>query len=157
MKNKIALEEHFAIEGTKKYKNDVMDAPTFAEVNRRLFDTESLRLEAMDKAGIELSILSFNSPGIQAETDPAVAVEAAKRANDFLAEKVIARHPDRYAGFAAVPLQDPEAAADELDRCVKQLGFKDVLINGYSIFKMKTRRNTRTSQSLRSFGPKWRN
>jgi len=132
MKNKIALEEHFAIEGTKKYKNDVMDAPTFAEVNRRLFDTESLRLEAMDKAGIELSILSFNSPGIQAETDPAVAVEAAKRANDFLAEKVIARHPDRYAGFAAVPLQDPEAAADELERCVKQLGFKGVLINGYS-------------------------
>jgi len=132
MKNKIALEEHFAIEGTKKYKNDVVDAPTFAEVNRRLFDTESLRLEAMDKAGIELSILSFNSPGIQAETDPAVAVEAAKRANDFLAEKVIARHPDRYAGFAAVPLQDPEAAADELDRCVKQLGFKGVLINGYS-------------------------
>ena len=93
MKNKIALEEHFAIEGTKKYKNDVMDAPTFAEVNRRLFDTESLRLEAMDKAGIELSILSFNSPGIQAETDPAVAVQAAKRANDFLCEKVIARHP----------------------------------------------------------------
>ncbi len=132
MKNKIALEEHFAIEGTKKYKNDVMDAPTFAEVNRRLFDTESLRLESMDKAGIEISILSFNSPGIQAETDPAVAVEAAKRANDFLSEKVIARHPDRYAGFAAVPLQDPQAAADELERCVKQLGFKGVLINGYS-------------------------
>jgi len=132
MKNKIALEEHFAIEGTKKYKNDVMDAPTFAEVNRRLFDTESLRLEAMDKAGIELSILSFNSPGIQAETDPAVAVQAAKRANDFLSEKVIARHPDRYAGFAAVPLQNPEAAADELERCVKQLGFKGALVNGYS-------------------------
>ena len=132
MKNKIALEEHFAIEGAKKYKNDVMDAPTFAEVNRRLFDTESLRIEAMDKAGIELSILSFYSPGIQAETDPDVAVEASKRANDFLCEKVIARHPDRYAGFAAVPLQAPEAAADELERCVKQLGFKGALINGFS-------------------------
>jgi hypothetical protein len=68
MNNKIAVEEHFAIEGAKKYKNDVMDAPTFADVRRRLIDTESLRLEAMDKAGIELSILSFNSPGIQAET-----------------------------------------------------------------------------------------
>ncbi len=54
LKNKIALEEHFAIAGTKKCKNDVMDAPTFAEVNRRLFDTESLRLEAIDKAGIGL-------------------------------------------------------------------------------------------------------
>jgi 2,3-dihydroxybenzoate decarboxylase len=109
-----------------------MDAPTFADVNRRLVDTESLRIEAMDKAGIELSILSFNSPGIQAETDPDVAVQASKRANDFLCENVIARHPDRYAGFAAVPLQNPEAAADELERCVRQLGFKGALVNGYS-------------------------
>jgi 2,3-dihydroxybenzoate decarboxylase len=132
MNNKIAVEEHFAIEGAKKYKNDVMDAPTFADVRRRLIDTESLRLEAMDKAGIELSILSFNSPGIQAETDAADAVRAAREANDFLSDNVIARHPDRYAGFAAVPLQNPEAAADELERCVKQLGFKGALFNGYS-------------------------
>jgi 2,3-dihydroxybenzoate decarboxylase len=131
MKNKIALEEHFSIDGMT-YKNDVMDAPTFADVRRRLSDTESLRLESMDKAGIELSILSFNSPGIQAETNPVVAVEHAKRANDFLCENVVGRHPDRYAGFAAVPLQDPEAAADELERCVKQLGFKGALFNGYS-------------------------
>ena len=130
MKNKIALEEHFSIEGMT-FKNDVMDAPTFAEVRRRLVDTESLRIEAMDKAGIELSILSFNSPGIQAETDPDVAVQDSKRANDFLYE-VVARHPDRYAGFAAVPLQNPEAAADELERCVEQLGFKGAMVNGYS-------------------------
>jgi 2,3-dihydroxybenzoate decarboxylase len=130
MNNKIALEEHFSIEGMT-YKNDVMDAPTFAEVNRRLVETESLRIEAMDKAGIELSILSFFSPGIQAETEPDVAVEHAKRANDFLYD-VIARHPDRYAGFAAVPLQDPDAAAGELERCVKELGFKGAMVNGYS-------------------------
>jgi len=132
MNNKIAIEEHFAIEGAKKYKNDVMDAPTFAEVRRRLVDTESLRLEAMDKAGIELSVLSFFSPGIQAETDPTVAVKAAREANDFLSDSFIARHPDRFAGFAAVALQNPEAAADELERCVKQLGFKGALFNGYS-------------------------
>jgi 2,3-dihydroxybenzoate decarboxylase len=131
MQNKIALEEHFAIEGLN-YKNDVMDAPTFADVRARLVETESLRLESMDKSGIELSILSFYSPGIQAETDPGVAVQHAKQANDFLAEDVIARHPDRYAGFAAVALQDPEAAANELERCVKQLGFKGAMINGYS-------------------------
>jgi len=131
VKSKIALEEHFSIDGMT-YKNDVMDAPTFAEVRRRLADTESLRIESMDKAGIELSILSFFSPGIQAETDPDVAVQHAKRANDFLRENVIARHPDRYAGFAAVPMQNPEAAAKELERCVKQLGFKGAMINGYS-------------------------
>jgi 2,3-dihydroxybenzoate decarboxylase len=132
MKNKIALEEHFTIEGMEKYSSDVMNAPTFADVLRRLVDTESLRIEAMDKAGIEVSILSFYSPGIQAEPDPGVAVDAAKRANEFLSEKVMARHPDRYAGFAAVALQDPEAAAKELERCVKQLGFKGAMINGYS-------------------------
>jgi 2,3-dihydroxybenzoate decarboxylase len=131
MQNKIALEEHFAIEGLN-YKNDVMDAPTFADVRARLVETESLRLESMDKSGIGLSILSFFSPGIQAETDPSVAVQHAKQANDFLAEDVIARHPDRYAGFAAVALQDPEAAANELERCVKQLGFKGAMFNGYS-------------------------
>jgi 2,3-dihydroxybenzoate decarboxylase len=131
MKNKIALEEHFSIEGMT-YKNDVMDAPTFAEVRRRLADTESLRMDAMDKAGIELSVLSFFSPGIQAETDPGTAVQHAKRANDFLCENVMARHPDRYAGFAAVALQNPEAAANELERCVKQLGFKGAMVNGYS-------------------------
>jgi 2,3-dihydroxybenzoate decarboxylase len=131
MNNKIALEEHFSIEGMN-YKNDVMDAPTFADVRARLIETESLRLESMDKSGIEVSILSFFSPGIQAETDPVVAVKDAKRANDFLSEEVIARHPDRYEGFAAVPLQDPEAAADELERCVNQLGFKGAMVNGYS-------------------------
>jgi 2,3-dihydroxybenzoate decarboxylase len=115
-----------------KYTSDVMNAPVFADVMRRLVDTESLRIEAMDKAGIELSILSFYSPGIQAETDPAVAVTSARKANDFLSEKVMARHPDRYAGFAAVPMQNPEAAASELERCVKQLGFKGAMINGYS-------------------------
>jgi len=132
MKNKIALEEHFKIKEFEKYTDPTMQAATFADVRRMLLDTESLRLEAMDKAGIELSILSFTGPGIQFETDPDVAVAAARKANEFLSENVVARHPDRYAGFAAVALQNPEAAANELERCVKQLGFKGALINGYS-------------------------
>jgi len=55
---KNAIEEHFSIDGVI-YKNDVMDAPTFGEVRHRLADTELLRIEAMDAAGMELSILSF--------------------------------------------------------------------------------------------------
>jgi 2,3-dihydroxybenzoate decarboxylase len=132
MKNKIALEEHFVIKGMEKYTDPTMHAATFADVRQMLVDTEALRIEHMDNAGIELSILSLTGPGMQNEPDPVVAVEAAKRANDFLCESVVARHPDRYAGFAAVPLQDPEAAANELERCVKQLGFKGAMINGYS-------------------------
>jgi 2,3-dihydroxybenzoate decarboxylase len=59
------------------------------------------------------------------------AIEVARRANDVLAEEV-GKRPDRFAAFAALPMQDPQAAAAELERCVTQLGFKGALVNGFS-------------------------
>jgi 2,3-dihydroxybenzoate decarboxylase len=59
------------------------------------------------------------------------ATQLARRANDYLAEE-IARRPDRFQGFAALPMQDPEQATRELIRCVTQLGFKGALVNGFS-------------------------
>src|SRR4029078_8066178 len=59
------------------------------------------------------------------------AIHVAREANDHLAAEV-ARRPDRFAGFAALPMQDPEAAAQELTRCVKELGFVGALVNGFS-------------------------
>ena len=56
---------------------------------------------------------------------------SAFEANEFLAS-VVAKHPKRYAGFAHLPLQDPKAAADELERCVRELGFKGAMVNGHS-------------------------
>ena len=54
--------------------------------------------------------------------DQAVALELARAANDELAE-LVARHPDRFAGFtAALPMNDPQAAAAELDRAMAELG-----------------------------------
>jgi 2,3-dihydroxybenzoate decarboxylase len=55
----------------------------------------------------------------------------ARRANDELAAQV-AKRPDRFQAFAALPMQDPDLAARELERCVKELGFKGALVNGYS-------------------------
>ena len=52
--------------------------------------------------------------------------------NDDLAAQVLAAHPNRFAGFAAVALQDVRAAGDELERAVSQLGFKGAMINGHS-------------------------
>src|SRR5262245_56215862 len=52
--------------------------------------------------------------------------------NDDLAAQVLAAHPNRFSGFAAVALQDVRAAGDELERAVSQLGFKGAMINGYS-------------------------
>lgn len=128
---KIALEEHFT---TPELAHRYVARPTrsdalFADIERRLVDFDALRLETMDRAGIDLSVLSVTTPGVQAECDAATAIRLARAANDALAEQV-ARHPTRYAGFAHLPLQDPEVAAAELERCVRQLGFVGALING---------------------------
>jgi 2,3-dihydroxybenzoate decarboxylase len=76
-------------------------------------------------------LLSLNAPAIQAIPDRARAIEVARRANDYLAGEV-AKRPDRFQGFAALPMQDPEAATRELTRCVRDLGFRGALVNGFS-------------------------
>ncbi|WP_167476455.1 amidohydrolase family protein [Nocardia arthritidis] len=103
----------------------------YRPVLERLGEFDEIRLGEMDRGGISHAILSFTAPGIQSIIDPRRARDEAKRQNDFLAE-TIARHPDRYSGFAAVALQDPTAAIAELRRCVGELGFKGVLVNGYT-------------------------
>jgi 2,3-dihydroxybenzoate decarboxylase len=129
---KIALEEHFSMPDLEK--RGLVARPTrsdaiFADIERRLNDFGDLRLAAMDSAGIDLSVLSATTPGIQGEKDAAMAVRLARQANDLLAREV-QKKPLRLAGFAAVPLQDPAAAVEELQRAIKDLGFKGALING---------------------------
>jgi 2,3-dihydroxybenzoate decarboxylase len=68
---------------------------------------------------------------VQAERDTATAIRTAKSGNDFLA-KEIQKRPDRYSGFAHLPMQDAKAAADELERCVKELKFCGAMINGHT-------------------------
>jgi 2,3-dihydroxybenzoate decarboxylase len=76
-------------------------------------------------------ILSLNAPAVQAITDRQKAIDIARRANDVLAEEC-AKRPDRFRAFAALPMQDPDAAAKELNRCVKDLGMVGALVNGFS-------------------------
>jgi gamma-resorcylate decarboxylase len=85
----------------------------------------------MDANGIEMTLLSLNSPAVQAMTDPQAAADVARRANDLLATE-ISKRPERFSGFAALPMQDPDLASVELERCVRDLGFKGALVNGYS-------------------------
>jgi len=85
----------------------------------------------MDRFGMEMMILSLNAPAIQAIPDTAKAVEIARRSNDLLAEQV-QKNPDRFHALAALPMQDPDAAAEELKRCVNDLGFCGALVNGFS-------------------------
>jgi 2,3-dihydroxybenzoate decarboxylase len=128
---KIALEEHFSTPAlaAKYVARPTRSDTLFADIERRLADFDELRLETMDKAGIDLTVLSVTTPGVQAETDVKSAIKLAQEANDLLARQVQKR-PKRYAGFAHLPTQNAGAAADELQRAVKELGFKGALING---------------------------
>ena len=132
---KIALEEHFVTDALAGYgaaTATVAQPHVWREASRRLLDLSGERLQEMDRAGVDVAVLSLNSPGIQAETDAGVATEGAARVNDFLAE-VIDAHPTRFAGFAALPLQDPSAASKELDRAVTDLGLKGALVNAHTL------------------------
>ena len=129
---KIALEEHFLTpELTGYWEASVEDlAPeTRRRVLARLTDVSGERLDEMDRAGITRAVLSVAGPGVQVEPDSAVAARLAAAANDALA-RIVADHPARYDGFAHLAMQDPQAAAAELERCVAQLGFKGAMIDG---------------------------
>lgn len=130
MQGKIALEEHFAIPDTLD-DSKVFGAHVWSELGPRLLDIQEKRLRLMDEAGIEIMLVSLNAPAIQAIHDVKRAIEIARRANDILAEECRKR-PRRFLGLAALPMQDPEIAAQELTRCVKGLGFKGALVNGFS-------------------------
>ena len=75
----------------------------------------------MDEAGIDVQVLSLTAPGFE-QFEASLATDMVKKTNDLLAE-AIQKHPDRFMGFAALAPQNPEAAADELERAVKDLGF----------------------------------
>jgi predicted TIM-barrel fold metal-dependent hydrolase len=132
MIGKIAIEEHFVPRGREEelVANPGWPTQAWRRVLDQLTDTER-RLEEMDRAGVEVAVLSLASNGIQDVLDPAQAVALAREANDALA-KIVAAHPDRYQAFAALPMQDVDAAAAELDRAVSTLGFRGALVNGYS-------------------------
>jgi predicted TIM-barrel fold metal-dependent hydrolase len=84
----------------------------------------------MDAHGIDFQVISHTTPGVQT-LDPDTAVSLARDANDRLAAGV-AEHPDRFAGFATLPTPAPEAAADELERAVSELGLKGAMVNGHT-------------------------
>jgi gamma-resorcylate decarboxylase len=125
---KIALEEHFVIPETLAASYGAAGSPA---LQQQLQDIGSARIAEMDRGGVDVCVLSLVGDGIQAIPNVGEAVRVARRANDHLAEQ-IAKNPRRFKGFAALPLQDPRAAARELTRCIRELGFCGALVNGYS-------------------------
>lgn len=96
----------------------------------RAMDLGDGRIAAMDKDGIDVQVLSITSPGVQIY-DAKQGSDLAQSTNEQLAAAVRA-HPDRFAGLATIAPQDPNGAAQELDRAVRQLGLKGALINSHT-------------------------
>ena len=134
---KIALEEHYEsptwdatgdpANETARNKEDYFEA-----VKARLHSPE-IRIEEMDRNGVEMFIMSLTQPGIQEVLDTDEAVQRAHEMNIWIYENYVQKYPTRFNAFAAVALQDPEAAAKELEFCVKELGFVGALVNGYTM------------------------
>ena len=150
---RIAIEEHFFTEEyltylrsrkdyprleTIKVENREMEwlrlapgcsLPSVPQLQSGLLEVGEGRLKIMDEVGIDMQVLSLSFPGVEA-LDPQDATSMSKRINDELFT-VVKKYPDRFSGFAAIAPQDPDAAADELERAVKKLGFKGAMINSH--------------------------
>jgi len=115
---------------TKWLKNSQYPIPGTERLERNVLDLDDERLKAMDEAGIDMQVLSLVSPGVQV-LDNSTALSMAQKTNDILS-KLIRKHPARFAGLAAIPTQDPNEAANELKRAVKELGLKGACINSHT-------------------------
>ncbi len=137
----ITVEEHFQHPDVSARVTQLAGPPPIAPVeefaefaNAFALDPDSTarlggnRLAHMDNVGIDIQVVSHgnNSPSTLAHPE---AVDLCRRVNDDLAAQ-IAENPDRFRGFATLPLYDPATAADELRRCVGELGFVGALIAG---------------------------
>jgi len=100
------------------------------DIKERLYDFTGIRIAEMDAAGIDMQVLGHQSPGGQ-RLSADVAAEACRASNDALGEVIYAA-PGRFSGFAALPTVDPDAAADELQRAVEEVGLKGAMIHGQS-------------------------
>lgn len=121
----IAVEEHFLMPGLAMSMGDT--SGRWSE-DAHIIDVGEIRIAGMDAAGIDVQVLSSGGNNFQ-NLEPAIAVDGARRSNDYLAEK-ISLHPDRFSGFAALPTPDPNAASKELERTVTEFGFKGAMIMG---------------------------
>jgi predicted TIM-barrel fold metal-dependent hydrolase len=132
----IALEEHYRSPALREAaahlatRGDLSTPPPIGRFDAELDEIGEKRIADMDAAGIDVQVLSHAVPS--AESFPTEqAVPLAQAANDHLA-RAVAAHPTRFAGLATLPMPAPQAAADELERAVGELGLKGAMINGHT-------------------------
>lgn len=141
---KIDFETHFVTEGFIKFLDENSDYPRYIKEGdsgerymqykedvkephldvllNKLLDLGKERLKNMDQAGVDVQVLSLTAPGVE-QFDAECGMRLAKETNDELFE-LTQKYPDRFIGFAALAPDKPEAAANELERVVEDLGFE---------------------------------
>lgn len=131
----VTLEEHITfpelvdkLPQEAKDKDYIGQSPAMQRMVPKLADIDGERLASMDENGIAVQVLSVAGAGADL-LDAAHGPVFAREYNDAIAER-IAAHPDRFRAFAHLPTTNPEAAAGELERTVKNYGFCGALING---------------------------
>ncbi len=123
---KIAIEEHIIVPTQTKH---LVSSGALTKMKNALVDYRHQRVRTMYACNIDISILSAFSDGVQSLNSCQLSLEQAKLYNDELFE--ISKTNPRYRCFAALPMCDAQAAADELERCVTQMGFLGALVNGF--------------------------
>lgn len=131
----ITLEEHVTFpELTKLIPENIISnqsvdqSAKLGKLALKLADVNGERLDSMNESGISMQVLSVAGAGADL-LDPDNGPDFARKYNDTLAQK-IAENLDRFAAFAHLPMTDPEAAAEELERTITTHHFKGALING---------------------------
>jgi len=125
----VALEEHFLVPELVEEKFDPFTNPGFTVERRNtLADLGGNRLKDMDASGITQQVISATMPGADL-LDGAEGIRFAKATNDRLA-RAVREHPTRFGGFAHLPMREPHAAAEELERAIRELGFSGAMVNG---------------------------
>ncbi len=129
----ITLEEHM---GTERFLQATAPpgnpggpmAEYVANIHRLLVDTGAGRIAEMDRAGIDVQVLSLSAVGLN-DLDPALASDLADEANQKMAAAISA-FPSRFAAFATLAPQEPDKAAQDLERWTGKHGFKGAMIHG---------------------------
>jgi 2,3-dihydroxybenzoate decarboxylase len=123
----VTLEEHYWDDELVSHYTG-LDARGSPELIAGLRDVGAGRIRAMDEAGIDLQVLSHAAPATQ-QLRANIAPALTARANDRL-HAIVAVNSARLAAFAALPTAVPQAAAAELERCVRELGFVGAMLHG---------------------------